>query len=164
MTRPATVPYPAGSRAGEMRAEFDAAFSRPPRPPAGDLTDVLALRIGAEPCLLRLSDIAEVIARPVLTRVPTAVPALLGLAVGRGSPVAAYDLGLLLGRAPVAPHWLVLAAAEPGIAIAFEHFDGYRQIPLTPDQSDRVVGMAVLINAIRHLPRPARSSNQESDS
>lgn len=163
MIQPAPIPVQSGSRAAKMRAEFDAAFSRPPIDSQIELTDVLALRIGDEPCVLRLSDIAEVIAHPALTPVPTEVPALIGLTARRGSPVAAYDLALLLGRAPVAPRWLVLAAAEPGVGLAFEHFDGYQRIPLGLDGPGHLVEMSTLIDAITRLA-PHRSSNQEIES
>lgn len=157
------VPRQATGRAAEMRADFDAAFSRLPERSQIELTDVLALRIGDEPCVLRLSDIAELIGHPVLTPVPTPVPALIGLTSRRGSPVAAYDLGRLLGRAPVEPRWLVLAAAEPGVGLAFEHFDGYHRISLGPAGSQQMVEMSTLINAITRLTHN-RSSSQESDS
>jgi len=161
MSRHGGIPSQPGGRVAQLRVEFDSTFSRLPVASTDDLTDVLALRIGDEPCLLRLSEIAEVIAHPVLTGVPTVVPALVGITVGRGSPVAAYDLGLLLGRAAVVPRWLVLAAAEPGVAIVFEHFDGYRQTSLGPNGSAQLVEMTTLIGAITRLS-PSRSSNQEN--
>ena len=162
MNGPAGIPAQLDGRAAEMRVDFDSGFSRLPVQLEVELTDVLALRIGDEPCLLRLSDIAEVIARPVLTSVPTLAPALIGLTAGRGAPIAAYDLGLLLGRAPVTPRWLVLAAAEPGVGLAFEHFNGYRRIELGPNGSQQLVEMSTVIDAITRLTH--RSSNQGIDS
>ena len=158
----ADLPALVVDRAAAMRAEFDAAFSRVPVQSEAELTDVLALRIGDEPCLLRLSDVAEVSAHPLLTPVPTSVRALLGITGGRGSPVAAYDLGLLLDRAPVTPRWLVVAAAEPGVGLAFEHFDGYQRVSLGTSRSRLLVEMTTLIEAITRLT-PHHSSNQEID-
>jgi chemotaxis signal transduction protein len=163
MSRHGGIPVQTGGRVAEMRAEFDSAFSRSSVPSDTELTDVLALRIGDEPCLLRLSDIAEVIAHPVLTPVPSLAPALIGLTSGRGSPVGAYDLGSLLGRAPVEPRWLVLVAAEAGVGLLFEHFDGYHRIPLGPDGSRQLVEMSTLIEAITGLTH-RRSQNQELES
>jgi purine-binding chemotaxis protein CheW len=163
MSQATAVPLEADDRVAQMRAEFDSAFARPPAASAAELTDVLTLRVGEQPCMVRLSDIAEVSAQPVLTAVPTPIPELLGIAARRGSPVAAYDLGLLLGRAPVAPRWLILAAAEPGIGLVFEHFDGYRRIPLGPEGSEQLIEMAALIQRITRLANH-RSSNQEIDS
>ena len=163
MSRSIGIPVQKGERAARMRAEFDSAFSRPPVEPSTDLTDVLQLRIGDEPCLLRLSEVTELIAHPVLTPVPTPVPALIGIAACRGSPIAAYDLGLLLGRAPVVPRWLVIVAAESGAGLVFEHFDGYQRISLGPDGSQRLIEMPTLIAAITRLAQP-RNLNQENDS
>ena len=78
-------------------------------------------------------------------------------------PVGAYDLGLLLGRAPVEPRWLVLVAAEAGVGLLFEHFDGYHRIPLRPDGSRQLVEMSTLIEAITGLTH-RRSQNQELES
>jgi hypothetical protein len=160
MSRHAGIPTQGGGRAAEMRTEFDLAFSRVPVSTETDLTDVLALRIGDEACLLRLSDIAEVIARPMLTPVPTSAPAMLGITAGRGVPVAGYDTGLLLGRSPVLPHWLVLVAAEPAIGLVFEHFDGYQQISNGSTGDRRLLEMPALIDAVTRLTRH-RSPSQE---
>ncbi|HST83800.1 MAG TPA: chemotaxis protein CheW [Kineosporiaceae bacterium] len=163
MSRPIGIPAQIGERAAQMRADFDSAFSRLPVQPPTDLIDVLELKIGDDSCLLRLSEVAELVAHPVFTPVPTPVPALIGIAACRGSPIAAYDLGLLLGRAPVAPRWLVIVAAEPGVGLVFEQFDGYQRISLGPGGSQRLIEMTTLIAAITQLAQP-RSTNQENDS
>ena len=162
MSRHAGIPTQTGGLVAELRTEFDSAFARLPAPAGEALTDVLALRLGDEACMLRLSDIAEVIAHPVLTPVPTPVPALLGITTARGVPVAAYDLGQLLGRAPVTPHWLVLSAAEPGVGVVFERFDGYRQFSPGPNGSTQLIEMAALIALITQL-MPRRNSIQENE-
>ncbi len=113
--------------------------------------------------MLRLSEIAEVVAHPVLTAVPTTTPALLGLTAARNTPIAGYDLGLLLGRAPVAPRWMVLAAADPGVGLVFEHFEGYHRISLEDGGSQRMITMASLIETITRFTRH-RYANQESTS
>ncbi len=154
---------PGADRAAQMRADFDSAFSRVPVQPQLDLTNVLALRIGDERCMLRLSDVAEVVAHPILTPVPTSAPALIGITACRGFPTAAFDLGVLLGRAPVAPRWLVVAAAEPGVGLVFEHFDGYQQILLGLAGSQRLIEMSTLIDGITRLTH-FRSANLEIDS
>jgi chemotaxis signal transduction protein len=163
MSRHVEVLGPTTSRAVQMRVEFDSAFSRVPVNSQIELTDVLALSIDEQPCLLRLSDLAEVIAHPAITAVPTQAPALLGLAARRGHPVGVYDLGRLLGRAPVTPRWLVFVAAEPGIALAFESLDGYRRIELSENKSRELIEMSTVIDRIGRLA-PHRSEPQESDS
>jgi CheW-like protein len=161
--RPA-IPHQGAGRAGEMRIEFDSSFARIPTQPQGDLTDVLTLRIGDAPCMLRLSDIAEVIRRPVLTPVPTGTPALLGITTGRGVPVAAFDLGLLLGQATVGQRWLLLLAAEPEVGLVFEQFDGYQQLALGSAGSHRLVEIPALIDEIRQLSHGYRNTDLENES
>jgi chemotaxis signal transduction protein len=139
------------NRAGAMRAEFDAAFARPPRNLETDLEDVIALRLDDEPCVLRLSEIAGVIAHPLLTVLPTPAPALLGIIGNRGSVVAAYDLGRLDGGPASRPGWLVIAAAEPTVGVAFEHFDGYRRIRTGSLDAGRLIEMTALVATIRSL-------------
>jgi hypothetical protein len=156
------IPAHSGERVAQMRADFDSAFSRLSVQPTTDLTDVLELKIGDDRCLLRLSEVAELVAHPVLTPVPTPVPALIGIAACRGSPIAAYDLGRLLGRAPVAPRWLVIVAAEPGVGLVFEHFAGYQRISLGAGGSQRLIEMTTLIAAITRLAQP-RSTDLEND-
>jgi chemotaxis signal transduction protein len=145
-----------------MRAEFDLVFSRPPRSAQTDLEDVLALRLGDERCVLRLSDIAGVIAHPVLTVVPTPVTALLGITGNRGSVVAAYDLAVLLGRAPSEPRWLVIARSEPSLGVTFEHFDGYRRVPHSSTESLLLVQMPSVLETVRALGRNSQNNRSEN--
>jgi|SRR4051794_19981079 chemotaxis signal transduction protein len=162
MSRPGALAGPVEDRVAELRAEFDSAFTRRLAPEGGELTDVLTLRIGDDSGVLRLSDLAEVIAHPVLTPVPTSVPALIGLAAGRGYPIGVFDLGLLLGRGPVEPRWLVRAAAAP-VGLVFEHFDGYHRISLDSAESPPLISMSTLIDAITRLA-PCRTNPQEIES
>jgi CheW-like protein len=164
MTPHRGVPHQGAGRAAEMRIEFDSSFARVPTQEQTDLTDVLMLRIGDVPCVLRLSDIAEVIRRPVLTPVPTSTPALLGITTGRGVPVAAFDLGVLLGQDAVGRRWLLLLAAEPGVGLTFEQFDGYRRVALDSGGSHRLVEVPALIAEIRQLSHGYRDTDREKDS
>jgi chemotaxis signal transduction protein len=150
----ARIPSPRTARADGMRADFDSAFSRAPKPADAELEDILALRLGDERCLVRLSDIAGVIAGPLLTAVPTSAPALLGITSNHGSVVAAYDLAILLGRAPTPPRWMVITAAEPSLGLTFEHFDGYQRISRGLADSVLVVAMTSVIATIRALASP----------
>jgi hypothetical protein len=149
--RAARAPGDRVDRAALMRAEFDAGFARLPSGDETDLTDVLALRVGDDEVVLRLDEITELIARPVLTPVPSTAPALIGLTASRGTPVAAYDLGVLLGRPPATPRWMVIAAAEPAAGLTFEHFGGYRRIALGSRSSHRLVEVPALVEEIRRL-------------
>jgi chemotaxis signal transduction protein len=162
VSRAGGIPSQMDAQVTQLRAEFDVAFSRLPTPVADRTTDLLMLNVGDHPCAIRLSEIAEVSTRPVLVAVPTRVPALIGLTARQGSPVAAYDLGLLLGRAPVTPRWLVLAAAEPGVGLAFEHFTGYQRIPSGSPVSAELLDISALIDVIGRFTHSPRG-NQEVD-
>jgi chemotaxis signal transduction protein len=148
-------------RAAGLRAAFDRAFAEPLRLDAPATENLLAIRIGTEPCALRLSEIAGLFADRKITRVPGSAAALLGLAGFRGALVPVYSLQILVGQAPVGqapvgqapvgqvpvgqvlpdlagakggaptPRWLVVAAAAP-VALAFEAFEG--QLRLTPEE------------------------------
>ena len=161
-----SVPAPRNERATQMRVEFDAAFTRPPKPADPELEDVLALRLGDEPCVLRLSEIAGVIAHPLITAVPTPAPALLGIIGNRGSVVAAYDLNVLQGGGSTTPRWLVISAAEPTVGVAFEHFDGYRRISRGHPEAGRLVEMPSVVETIRAIagarPLTPHSFDRES--
>jgi hypothetical protein len=163
MTRYGHLTGPGEDRVAQMRAEFDAGFAGVPQSDGADLTDVLALRMGDAEILLRLADIGELIARPALTRVPSTSPALIGLTASHDRPLAAYDLATLLGQAPGRPRWLVIVAAEPGVGLAFEHFGGYRRIPLAPGHAHRLVEVAGLVEEIRSLsPSPMPVADHRS--
>lgn len=118
-----------GDRAARLRDAFDRSFAeaRPPEPPPGE--DLLAIRIGAEPYALRLSEIAGLFAGRKITALPGGPPALLGIAGFRGSIVPVYDLPTLLGHPREEVHWLVMAAAAP-VAFGFAHLDGHVRVEL----------------------------------
>jgi chemotaxis signal transduction protein len=141
------------ARAAHMRTEFDASFARRPEPAVNTLEDVLALRLGHERRLLRLRDIAGVIAHPLLTSVPTPTPALAGIVGNRGSVVVAYDLAALLGQPPAFPRWLVIAAVEPSVAITFEQFEGYQRIDRDQADPSEIVELPAIVATIRELAR-----------
>jgi chemotaxis signal transduction protein len=141
------------TRAAQMRAEFDSGFTRPEAQSTAVLEDVLALRLGQEQRLLRLRDIAGVIAHPLLTAVPSPAPALQGIVGNRGSIVAAYDLAALLGQPATIARWLVISAEEPSVAVTFEQFDGYRRIDRDTTDSSQIVEMPAIVETIRTLAR-----------
>ena len=143
-----------------MRAEFDASFARPPAPPEADLADVLALRLGSGPAVLRLDAISAVVARPRVTAVPTPVRALLGVSAERGAVIAVYDLGLLLGGTALSPHWMVVLAAEPSVAVAFEQFEGYRRIGPGRTGLGPVLAVDALLETVRGFGQDAVRSSR----
>ncbi|HEV8679354.1 MAG TPA: chemotaxis protein CheW [Stellaceae bacterium] len=116
-------------RVAALRDAFDRSFAeaRAPAPPASE--DLLAVRIGAEPYALRLSEIAGLFAERRITPLPGSTPALLGIAGFRGTIVPVWDLAVLLGHEAEAVRWLAMAAAEP-VAFALAAVDGHLRIAL----------------------------------
>jgi chemotaxis signal transduction protein len=127
-------------RAAELRSTFDRAFAVPLRAEGAAKTDLIAIRVGSEPCAIRLTDIAGLFADRKITRVPSGKSALLGIAGFRGALVPAYSLGILLGLSGTqAPRWLVIATAAP-VALAFDAFEGHLRASadaILPRQSHR---------------------------
>jgi purine-binding chemotaxis protein CheW len=118
-----------GLCAHQLRQEFDQSFAQPPQQAAGATEDYLAIRLGADPHALRLSEIASLAPLAAPTRVPGPCPELLGLTGFRGRLVPVYDLCALLGYAsPALPRWRVVLAARP-VALAFDGFEGHLRLP-----------------------------------
>ena len=125
----------ATARAADMRLAFDRAFADPARLDTATTESLLAIRIGTQPCAIRLSEITGVFADKTITRVPGSGTALLGIAGFRGAIVPVYGLRTLLGQSgdppgSGTPRWLVIAAAA-SVALAFDAFDG--QLRVAPD-------------------------------
>jgi purine-binding chemotaxis protein CheW len=115
-------------RLAELRSSFDRSFSEPHAAPLGALEALLAIRVGADPYALRLSEVGALAADRAITPVPSHNPELLGVAGLRGSIVAVYDLAALLGQPPLsAPRWLGLARGSR-VAFAFSAFEGQLRV------------------------------------
>jgi chemotaxis signal transduction protein len=111
-------------RAAELRLAFDQSFADPVGLDTATTQALLAIRVGAEPYAMRLSEIAGLFAGRKITHVPCRDAALLGIAGFRGAIVPVYSLAVLLGHSSApTPRWLVIAAAAP-VAVAFESFEG----------------------------------------
>ena len=118
----------ASDRALEMRHEFDRSFALPAAAIEVAREQLLAIRIGAQPYAVRLSEIAGLHAGKSITRVPGANAALIGIAGFRGVIAPVYDLSSLMGQAADdLPHWLIVAAQEP-IAFGFNAFEGQLRV------------------------------------
>jgi chemotaxis signal transduction protein len=147
-----TVSDAPSSRAAELRDAFDRSFTQAPSPEAGAVENLLAIRLGANPYALRLSDVSGLFADKNTTWLPSPVPELLGMAGIRGTVLPVYDLGMLLGcpRA-AAPRWLVVAAGAP-VALAFEAFDGYMSVRAggIEQQVQTVIDLHSILEQIRN--------------
>ena len=114
-------------RVRAMREAFDGSFAMQAEV-APTLDSYLAVRLGRRAHALPVREIGGLFARKPITRLPTAEPALLGIAHFRGTIAPVYDLQLLLGHAPADnPGWLVIASTAP-VAFAFSRFEGHVRV------------------------------------
>jgi purine-binding chemotaxis protein CheW len=119
-----------GERLDTLRAEFDRSFAAPLRRHDAEHHELLAIRAGGRPYVLRLSQTSGLFPDRPVTPLPGPLPALLGLAGFGGTTVPVYDLAALLGHpVPERPRWLVLAAGAPPLALAFHGLDGHVRVP-----------------------------------
>lgn len=108
-----------------LRAEFDQSFAREPRVGGGPGELLALIRVRDDPFALRLQELGGLLADRAISRLPSPVVELRGLAGFRGALVPVFDLGALLGYAPsAAPRWLALSQGRSPIALAFDRFDG----------------------------------------
>lgn len=116
-------------RIAELRGDFDRSFAQPARRHDDEHTELLSIRAGGRPYVLRLSQTAGLYPDRPVTRLPGPLSALLGVAGFGGSIVPVWDLAALLGHAvPDRPRWMVLAAGSPPLALAFHELDGHVQV------------------------------------
>lgn len=118
----------ASETASELRRTFDRTFSDVPRGGTIRSDDLLAVRLGADAYAIRLSEIAGLFSDKKITRLPSRVPALIGIAGFRGAILPVYDLSVLIGSTSAGTsQWLVMAANDP-VAFAFDGFDGHLRL------------------------------------
>ena len=115
----------AATAAARLRAEFDRGFALSP-PVAGDAHEgYLAIRVGGDPCALRLADLLGVYVDRKIVPLPSSVPTLLGIASFRGALILVHDLRLLLGYpARADARWLVRVRAAAPVGLAFDALEG----------------------------------------
>jgi len=118
-----------GATAAALRSLFDesftvAAVSKPER-----LEGLLAIRVGADPYVLCLSQVAGLYADRRVVAVPSPVAQLLGIVGLRGKMAPVYDLAALLHYPPAAsPRWMVFAGGPQPVGFAFESFEAHVQV------------------------------------
>jgi chemotaxis signal transduction protein len=122
----------AASKAGSaeaLRRRFDQSFACAAGSSPERVEDLLAIRVGGDPHVLRLSQIAGLSAGLKIAPVPSPVGSLLGIVGVRGMMAPIYDLGMLLGYSPAAdPRWTVLVRAPQTVGFAFETFESHLQV------------------------------------
>jgi chemotaxis signal transduction protein len=136
----------------QLRRAFDRSFAEAPLRESEAWESLLTIRIGGDPYALRLLEVAGLFAGRVVTPLPTPVPALLGIAGFRARLVPVYDLRSLLGRArsESAPRWMVSAAGDDDVCLAFEQFEAHVRVPLAALARDEA-------GARRHVTHVART-------
>jgi purine-binding chemotaxis protein CheW len=116
------------SRLGDLRAGFDRSFARVQNAVADEHEDFLAIGVGNDSYAVRVRELAGLHAARAVTRLPSPLPDLLGIAGFRGVLVAVYDLAATLGyeRAESA-RWLILASDAP-VSFVFARFEGHLRV------------------------------------
>ena len=118
--------------AAKLRQTFDKTFSEAPAQTTTAHEDVLVVRLGNDPFVVRLAEISGLYADRKIVPAPSPVPELLGIAVLRGQITPIYALGALLGyRLGEAPRWFVLARGQKAVGLAFEVFETHARVPQT---------------------------------
>ena len=126
-----------GRNATDLARAFDRSFADPVRIAPQEVERLLAIRVGGDPYAVRLRDISGLVVDrkivPLPRRTPAGARSPLGLVGLRGNLAPVYSLGALLGRGAIgAPtRWLLLVGAGPLFGLAFDDFDGHREIVST---------------------------------
>jgi chemotaxis signal transduction protein len=137
-TLPGEAPTGMGS-AEALRRRFDESFAAPAGSNPESVEGLLAIRLGADPCALRLSQITGLSAGLKIAPVPSPMASLLGIVGVRGVLAPIYDLGALLGYPRAAqPHWTVFVRAPQSVGFAFEIFESHLQISVTSVMAETV--------------------------
>jgi chemotaxis signal transduction protein len=125
--------------AAALRCLFDASFAAAAASMTEPLEDLLAIRVGADPYALRLSEIVGLYVDVKIVPVPSRVAQLLGIVGLRGKMAPVYDLAALLHYPPAAsPRWMILAGASQPVGLAFEAFDAHLQVSKASLANDEV--------------------------
>jgi CheW-like domain len=148
--RGAAVPKIGSAEA--LRRRFDESFAAPAGSSPERLEDLLAIRVGASPQVLRLSQIAALSAGLKIAPVPSPVASLLGIVGVRGTMAPIYDLGVLLGYPHAAnPRWTVFVRAPQTVGFAFESFESHLQV-LASSVTGETVRAAGALRPIIDMP------------
>jgi chemotaxis signal transduction protein len=145
--------------AAALRCLFDSSFAAAPSS-TEPLEDLLAIRVGADPYALRLSEVAGLYVDIKIVPVPSPVAQLLGIVSLRSKMVPVYDLAALLHYPPAAdPRWMILAGALQPVGLAFETFDAHLQVSKISlaDGEDRSESSGAARQHVRGVVRAAHA-------
>jgi chemotaxis signal transduction protein len=128
-------------RLAELKAEFDASFSRPVVLAEARWEVLLRLRVGGTVLAVPLEQLEGLHALPRIVALPDSPPGLLGVVGLRGQLVAVHSLAACLGLPPdEQPRWLLLGDAGQRVGLAAGGFEGQLRVP--PEQLQPHVGAA----------------------
>ena len=101
---------------------------------------MLAIRVGADPYALLLSEIMGLYSDVRVIAVPSLVPQFKGIVGLRGMIAPVYDLAALMRYPPAAsPRWMVLAGGAAGgarpVGLAFESFEAHLRVSAASAQN-----------------------------
>lgn len=114
--------------AASLRRLFDESFAAPAVSRREGTEQLLAIRVGAHPYVLRISEVAGLHADLQVVPIPSPAIHLLGIVGLRGVMAPVYDLAGLLGYPRAAnPRWVVFARAPQLVGFAFDVFDSHLQ-------------------------------------
>jgi chemotaxis signal transduction protein len=121
---------PTDSTAAALRRHFDESFAAPAASRPEPAEDFLAIRVGADPYALRLSEISGLHVGVKIVPVPSPAAQLLGIVGIRGTMAPIYDLAALLRYPPTMnSRWFVVARGRQPVGFAFETFESHLQVP-----------------------------------
>jgi chemotaxis signal transduction protein len=116
--------------AAALRRSFDDSFAAPATPMTESREGMLAIRVGADPYALLLSEIMGLYSDVRIIAVPSRMPQFKGIVGLRGMMAPVYDLAALM-HYPLAAstRWMVLAGGARPVGFAFEGFEAHLQVP-----------------------------------
>jgi purine-binding chemotaxis protein CheW len=127
--------------AAALRRSFDDGFAAPAISMNESQEGMLAIRVGADPYALLLSDIMGLYSDVRIIAVPSRVPQFKGIVGLRGIMVPVYDLAALMHYPPApSTRWMVLAGGMRPVGFAFESFEAHLRVPAASVQNGADVG------------------------
>jgi chemotaxis signal transduction protein len=139
-------------RVRHLRDSFDEAFASPPAVLAEETEDMLLVRIGGDPYILRSREMSGLATGKKIAPLPSRRLELVGIVGIRGSLLPVYSLAALLGYGahPASSRWLALSRGAEPVGLAFREFEGFLRV------RKKDVHAAENANARRHVREVAR--------
>jgi chemotaxis signal transduction protein len=122
--------------AAALRRSFDDSFAAHATSMNESQEGMLAIRVGADPYALLLSEIMGLYSDVRVIAVPSPVPQFKGIVGLRGMIAPVYDLAALMHYPPAAStRWMVLAGGARPVGLAFESFEAHLRVSAASAQN-----------------------------